>query len=332
MHESASGRARGPSNERLEFFGDSILGFVTARWLCERYPEANEGELHRRKAAIVSGEAWRVRAPARLRRAGPAGRRHRAERRRRQHLDPRRHVRGFFGRAVPAPDSRRVARFLEAEHLERIDSAESAERRSQDRPARVHPSPLRRGPDVLRARRGAGPRPALHLAGRGSATRIVGEGIGASKKAAQQSAAAMALAYLRNRHPEPEPPAAAEPPRLIGRSRDRAPPLPQTYEGTLSTDATQVTQSLRIQDLCRNDGPRFRHRASPPWSGRTARASRTSSMRSAGSLASRARESLRSAEARGRDLRRQRASQTARHGRGDADLGQRRRLAADRLE
>jgi hypothetical protein len=37
------------------------------------------------------------------------------------------------------------------------------------------------------------------------ADEIVGEGIGASKKAAQQSAAAMALASLRNRQPEPEP-------------------------------------------------------------------------------------------------------------------------------
>ena len=43
------------------------------------------------------------------------------------------------------------------------------------------------------------------------ADEIVGEGIGASKKAAQQSAAAMALAYLRNRHPEPEPPESPPP-------------------------------------------------------------------------------------------------------------------------
>ncbi len=47
---------------------------------------------------------------------------------------------------------------------------------------------------------------------------IVGEGIGASKKAAQQSAAAMALAALRNRHPEPEPP-------------EPAPPTPSHSEG-----------------------------------------------------------------------------------------------------
>lgn len=42
------------SNERLEFLGDALLGFVVARSLYERYPDAAEGELTVRKASLVS--------------------------------------------------------------------------------------------------------------------------------------------------------------------------------------------------------------------------------------------------------------------------------------
>ena len=41
------------SNERLEFLGDSVLGFVTAEFLFQRYPEAPEGDLTRIRAALV---------------------------------------------------------------------------------------------------------------------------------------------------------------------------------------------------------------------------------------------------------------------------------------
>ena len=41
------------SNERLEFLGDSILGFVTAEHLLKTYPELPEGDLTRMRAALV---------------------------------------------------------------------------------------------------------------------------------------------------------------------------------------------------------------------------------------------------------------------------------------
>lgn len=44
-------------NQRLEFLGDSVLNFLTSRALFEKFPEANEGELTRRRAQIVSTEA-----------------------------------------------------------------------------------------------------------------------------------------------------------------------------------------------------------------------------------------------------------------------------------
>ena len=42
-----------PDNERLEFLGDSILGFVVADYLYRNYPDKPEGELTRIRAALV---------------------------------------------------------------------------------------------------------------------------------------------------------------------------------------------------------------------------------------------------------------------------------------
>jgi len=41
------------NNERLEFMGDSILGFIIADTLYQRFPEASEGELSRLRAGLV---------------------------------------------------------------------------------------------------------------------------------------------------------------------------------------------------------------------------------------------------------------------------------------
>ncbi len=58
VHESAvRERLAERSNERLEFLGDAILGFIVARTLFERYRSANEGELALRKGALVSDAA-----------------------------------------------------------------------------------------------------------------------------------------------------------------------------------------------------------------------------------------------------------------------------------
>lgn len=50
-------RSHGPDNyERLEFLGDSLLGFVIADTICERFPDADEGQLTRLRASLVRQE------------------------------------------------------------------------------------------------------------------------------------------------------------------------------------------------------------------------------------------------------------------------------------
>lgn len=44
------------SNERLEFFGDSILNMTVADYLFERYPDENEGFLTRVRTKLVNGK------------------------------------------------------------------------------------------------------------------------------------------------------------------------------------------------------------------------------------------------------------------------------------
>lgn len=59
VHEWAAAVPGGPvpqSNERLEFLGDAILGAVVADLLYRSFPDASEGELTARRAALVRAE------------------------------------------------------------------------------------------------------------------------------------------------------------------------------------------------------------------------------------------------------------------------------------
>jgi ribonuclease-3 len=56
-HSSFSYENGGQSNERLEFLGDSILGFLVAQEVFERNAELDEGDLTRLKNSLVSADS-----------------------------------------------------------------------------------------------------------------------------------------------------------------------------------------------------------------------------------------------------------------------------------
>lgn len=57
-HRSFAHEAGGiPTNERLEFLGDTVLGLVVTEELYRRYPDLSEGELAKMRAASVSQRA-----------------------------------------------------------------------------------------------------------------------------------------------------------------------------------------------------------------------------------------------------------------------------------
>ena len=45
------------NNERLEFLGDSVLGFVVAEYLYKNYPHLPEGELTKIRSLVVCEES-----------------------------------------------------------------------------------------------------------------------------------------------------------------------------------------------------------------------------------------------------------------------------------
>ena len=53
-HSSYSHEHGGKNNERLEFFGDSILGFIVTEYLFDKFPDDGEGQLTVYKQQIVS--------------------------------------------------------------------------------------------------------------------------------------------------------------------------------------------------------------------------------------------------------------------------------------
>ncbi len=58
-HRSAADpkRSQLDSNERLEFLGDRVLALLMAEWLTERFPEEREGDMGKRLASLVARDA-----------------------------------------------------------------------------------------------------------------------------------------------------------------------------------------------------------------------------------------------------------------------------------
>lgn len=57
-HRSHAFEAGGlPTNERLEFLGDAVLGVVVTDWIYHRFPDAPEGRLAKVRAAAVNAQS-----------------------------------------------------------------------------------------------------------------------------------------------------------------------------------------------------------------------------------------------------------------------------------
>ena len=133
------------SNERLEFLGDSVLGFVVTRYVYERVPRAARGRAG--EAARRGRErrgAGRRRAGARPRCVAAAGQGRGRVGWARQAVDPRRRHGGGHRRGVPRRRARAAARLV-------LAAARAPHPRAGDRPGRAglqDAAPGARGPAV----------------------------------------------------------------------------------------------------------------------------------------------------------------------------------------
>ena len=203
-HSSYANEHRGAhiaSNERLEFLGDAVLGFVTAEHLYKRHPDLPEGDLTRIRAALVCEES--LHEVAQTLSLG-------------DHLCLGKGEEQGGGRRRPsiladATESVFAAVYLDGgieaarELMHRVlldkEREELVEERRRDYKTELQELVQRKSDQVLRYELtgSSGPDHAKEFAFRVTLNGVtVGEGTGRSKKEAEQSAACAALAHLKN--------------------------------------------------------------------------------------------------------------------------------------
>lgn len=192
----------GEHNETLEFLGDAVVGLVVSDLLFDAWPEADEGRLSRRRAALVNAQSLALRAQGlNLGDCLLLGRgEEKTGGRRKTSI-----LAGVFEAVIGAvyrdggyEAAREVVIRTFAGEIERpLDEASDDDlgdykTRLQERTQRDH----RRPPNYTLLRT-TGPDHAKAFESRVELNgRILGTGIGASKKLAEQSAARAALALL----------------------------------------------------------------------------------------------------------------------------------------
>ncbi|MBV8246596.1 MAG: ribonuclease III [Candidatus Eremiobacteraeota bacterium] len=197
VHESAAREEGGASNERMEFLGDAILGFVVSEWLYEHYGSEPEGDLAKRKAAIVADTA--IAHTARqldfsgLIRVGGGERASGAPRRTSILADA---FEAFVAALYLEYGLETARRFVIREHVERLDHADLAKADAKtllQEFTQLHFA-------CMPAYRDEGEGPAHERRFTSYVTvngETLGSGTGHSKKSAQQRAAAQALLALQ---------------------------------------------------------------------------------------------------------------------------------------
>ncbi|MBV8602098.1 MAG: ribonuclease III [Candidatus Eremiobacteraeota bacterium] len=200
VHDSAVLQERlvdpNASNERLEFLGDAVLSLAAARWLYARYPSEREGELTRRRAALVNDATLALTA----RRLGfgelvvlGAGEAAAGGSDRESILAAA--FEAFVGAVYLAAGIEVAEAFVEHEHLGRVEHARMSDADPKTALQELVQASGGSTPTYDDAASGPPHRRTFTSRVRVSGE-ILGEGIGASKKAAQRAAAEIALSVL----------------------------------------------------------------------------------------------------------------------------------------
>ena len=203
-HSSYANEHRGAgigSNERLEFLGDAVLGFVTAEYLYAKHPDLPEGDLTRIRAALVCEESLHEVAQQlglgeylRLGRGEELG----GGRRRPSILADA--TESVFA-AVYLDGGMDAARDLIHRVLLDKEQEEQVEERRRDYKTELQELVQRKSDQLLRYELtgSSGPDHAKEFAFRVTLNGAeIGTGTGRSKKEAEQSAACAALEHLKN--------------------------------------------------------------------------------------------------------------------------------------
>ena len=200
VHESYAKERGGTSNERMEFFGDSVLGYIVAGWLFDRYPDEPEGRLTVRKASIVNdaqlaqtarrlGFPELIRLGAGMRAAGGS--------------DNSTILADAFEAFVAALcisyGLEKARKFVVYEHVEQHDHDASTMLDAKTRLQHYAQAHMSATPVYKETSRGTPQHPAFtsRVTVKG---KTLGTGSGPSKKAAQQAAAEAALSKLQAQH------------------------------------------------------------------------------------------------------------------------------------
>ena len=194
-----------PHNERLEFIGDAVLGLVIARILYERFPATAEGKLTRMRAHLVNEEALagvaRTVGLAALLRVGEGESKSGVPDRASILADA---MEAVFGAVFLDAGLDAVTRVVVAAYGDLLRDAD---------PATLGKDAKTRLQEVLQARRlpvpdyvlvatsGKSPNEVFAVECRIPALSIVAAGSGGSRRAAEQDAAASALAAERAKAP-----------------------------------------------------------------------------------------------------------------------------------
>ena len=189
------------SNERLEFLGDAVLGFVTAEHLYKKHPDLPEGDLTRLRAALVCEDSLHeVAQSLELGRYLKLGRGEEQGGGRRRPSILADATESVFA-AVYLDGGMEAASELIHRVLLDKGREEAVEERRRDFKTELQELVQRKSDQVLRYELtgSSGPDHAKEFTFRVTLNGVtVGEGTGRSKKEAEQSAACAALAHLKN--------------------------------------------------------------------------------------------------------------------------------------